>query len=573
VKSRKSSAFFLKTVMIFVLILTGPAGIHQSVRAEPWTPPIGIPVPPFGIIESHATYQGQLYDYDNNGTPEGAYKDAGNGPYTHYVDRSAPNCTDGSNNSNSGTPALPRCTIPGRDGAPLKAGSVVEVHGKYDYEHTSPADLHFAGTAAKPVFIRGASAANRPSLTGSFDVVGSSYTIVENILFSDRDGDLSDGPCGSFGVTDKNGQRYDSDHIVLRHSEVSGNLNCGGTGVGGYSGTTILSNIVLWDNRIHDNGDVNASFDQDVHGTGVGTGAQNVWILDSEYYRNSGDGVQINGSPTATHHLYLGRNISHHNKQTGLWTKNASDVIFSENKVYGHRAGNSSGGGGMGFQYDPRRVWFLFNEAYDNVQGMTHGSADDGSRSDIYFIGNILHDNLFCGMQLNGWVEGEYVIGNTFYNNPIGLENGYHRIGLEISNNIFSNNPTAISFTEYGSGAASNLRHCLFESPVKIVWDDVVRNIASMQSIGECLGCQSGDPLFVNALAADFNLQRGSPGIDMGALEAAYATYQQLYGIDIRRDKAGRTRPQGAGWDVGAYEYPTSPGTTPPAGPKGLRLE
>jgi hypothetical protein len=25
-------------------------------------------------------YQVQLYDYDNNGTPEGACKDAGNGP-------------------------------------------------------------------------------------------------------------------------------------------------------------------------------------------------------------------------------------------------------------------------------------------------------------------------------------------------------------------------------------------------------------------------------------------------------------------------------------------------------------
>jgi hypothetical protein len=227
----------------------------------------------------------------------------------------------------------------------------------------------------------------------------------------------------------------------------------------------------------------------------------------------------------------------------------------------------------MGFQYDPRRVWFLFNEVYDNVQGITHGSADDGSRSGVYYIGNTLHNNLSCGMQLNGWVEGEYVIGNTFYNNPTGLENGYYRVGLEIWNNIFSKNPTAISFTEYGSGAVSNLRNDLFEAPVKIIWDNVERDVAGMQSIGECLGCQSGDPLFVNAGAGNFNLQPGSPAIDMGALDAAYTTFQQLYGIDIRRDKAGRTRPQGAGWDVGAYEYPTSPGTTPPAGPKSLRVK
>jgi hypothetical protein len=114
----------------------------------PWTPPIGIPQPSFGIVESHTMYQGQLYDYNNDGVPEAPYKDAGNGPYTHYVDRSAPNCTDGVNDSNYGTPALPRRTIPGdnlNSLAPLKAGSVVEVHGRYDNDHTSPTDLHFAG--------------------------------------------------------------------------------------------------------------------------------------------------------------------------------------------------------------------------------------------------------------------------------------------------------------------------------------------------------------------------------------------------------------------------------------------
>jgi hypothetical protein len=110
--------------------------IHSPVFANPWRPPIGIPMPSFGILRSHTMCQVQLYDYDNNGTPEGAYKDAGNGSYTHYVDRSAPNCTDSSNDSNYGTPALPHCTIPGRDGTPLKASTVVEVHGKYDYEHT-----------------------------------------------------------------------------------------------------------------------------------------------------------------------------------------------------------------------------------------------------------------------------------------------------------------------------------------------------------------------------------------------------------------------------------------------------
>ena len=201
-------------------------------------------------------------------------------------------------------------------------------------------------------------------------------------------------------------------------------------------------------------------------------------------------------------------------------------------------------------------MWFLFNESYDNVDGIVHGSADTGSRTGAYYIGNLLHDNLNSGMQLNDWVDEEYVIGNTFYRNPIGLENGYYRISLEISDNIFSQSSTAhISFGggRY-SGAVSNLRNSLFDAPVRIVWDDVTYTVAGIQAIGQGQGCLSGDPLFVNAAGGDFNLQFGSPAIDNGAAEAVYTTFRTLYGIDIRKDKAGRDRPQGASWDIGAYE-------------------
>lgn len=60
-----------------------------------------------------------------------------------------------------------------------------------------------------------------------------------------------------------------------------------------------------------------------------------------------------------------------------------------------------------------------------------------------------------------------------------------------------------------------------------------------------------GDPLFVN-IASNWNLQIGSPAIDAGLTIASFAD-----------DYAGTARPQGAGWDIGAYEYsggvPTPP--------------
>ncbi|MBI4559218.1 MAG: right-handed parallel beta-helix repeat-containing protein [Candidatus Hydrogenedentes bacterium] len=52
------------------------------------------------------------------------------------------------------------------------------------------------------------------------------------------------------------------------------------------------------------------------------------------------------------------------------------------------------------------------------------------------------------------------------------------------------------------------------------------------------------NPLFVDTVNEDFRLQAGSPAIDTGTLEGAPAT-------DIR----GVPRPQGAGVDMGAYEY------------------
>ena len=47
-----------------------------------------------------------------------------------------------------------------------------------------------------------------------------------------------------------------------------------------------------------------------------------LWVVDNQMYRNSGDGIQINAPATArrqrTHHIYVGRNVSHHNKQSRI---------------------------------------------------------------------------------------------------------------------------------------------------------------------------------------------------------------------------------------------------------------
>ncbi len=57
---------------------------------------------------------------------------------------------------------------------------------------------------------------------------------------------------------------------------------------------------------------------------------------------------------------------------------------------------------------------------------------------------------------------------------------------------------------------------------------------------------QQADPLFGAPAGLDFQIQASSPAIDVGSSAGAPAS-----------DFDGNPRPQGAGYDLGAYEYPS----------------
>jgi hypothetical protein len=96
-----------------------------------------------------------------------------------------------------------------------------------------------------------------------------------------------------------------------------------------------------------------------------------------------------------------------------------------------------------------------------------------------------------------------------------------------IRNNIFSQNSVPVQLLS-GYEAQFTLDHNLFDGSGATYGTDPV----------------VGDPLFVNPAAADFQLQSGSPAIDAGASSNAPGD-----------DFAGVSRPRGAGYDIGAYEF------------------
>jgi parallel beta-helix repeat protein len=147
-----------------------------------------------------------------------------------------------------------------------------------------------------------------------------------------------------------------------------------------------------------------------------------------------------------------------------------------------------------------------------------------GNNNQAY--GNIVHDNIGAGIQIGNGATNSRVYNNTITGNKYsgGIVTGYQS-GTIIANNILYNN-TANFEIQVSS-----------QPPVSYT-----NNLCGTSQTG-CAVVAS--PLFVNPGANRYDLQPGSPAIDNGAILSDIPT------VDI----AGTPRPQGASWDIGAYEY------------------
>jgi len=524
-----------------VLSLASAAAIVAAPARAQWTPPIGIPAPSFGITQT---------------APPAPNPWTTQVPGFYYVEQKA-----GATNINNtyGTPAKPRISIPN----PVPAGSVVEIHGFYDVAQSSPNTLVMQGTAASPVFIRGASSTNRPLIRRNWEVTGT-YYILENLEF---------GPMPDQSTTGSLVVLSPTSHMALRYSELHGTLDDGGMGNENWNnGASRSDNIVIWRNSFHDNGDVNASFDQDVEGIHVGSYQSYVWVLENEMARNSGDGIQINGGETLkafTNHIYVGRNVSHHNKQGGFWVKQAVDVVFSQNIAYAHRPGNSSLGHCLGGQYAPDWVWWISNFASDCDYGIALFSDwEDGHITHQFFIGNVI-SNIHAStpsIPNDGWSPAaitaaggneRHFINNTFYDVDSGINVPSPFGFAEVKNNIIVNlsqpdgNHMNLEFGSVAGNPNTKFDHNLFFPSPRINLDGTKylltnAQMAMMKSINK-------DPLFRNAAAGDFHIAGNSPAVNTGEISPAYATFQQRYGFSILVDADGAPRGTGPAIDMGAY--------------------
>ena len=325
---------------------------------------------------------------------------------------------------------------------------------------------------------------------------------------------------------------------------------------------------MIYNNTIHDNGDVNATYDQDVHGIAVSDHVNNLWVVDNQLYRNSGDGIQINAGPgqrASTHHIYVGRNVSHHNKQSGFWVKQATDVIVSQNESYGHRPSNSSLGQCMGAQYAPDWVWFLYNRVHDCEYGIAQMS-DNQEVSHTFVVGNVIDDihRSRSSDPTDAWgpsaimMSGGYerhVVNNTIYNVDSGVNIASPVGSLDVGDNIIANvtQPQAshviLSFAALAPNAVFH-HNVLFGDP-RLDWGSGQVHVnAGLLAVARSF---DADPQFVDAPGRNFHVALTSPAANNGELNPAYAIFEQRYGLNIAVDADGRARPRMATADIGAY--------------------
>ncbi len=524
-----------RTFVFVSAILLLFSGVANSTH---YVPPIGIPMPSFGIHETAPSLPSP-WSSDVSGF--------------YYV-------KTGGSNSGNGYPGNPRNAIPNSG---LPAGAVVVIDGQYNTAHSQ---LILNGTSANPIYI--ISSVTDQAIIKQKWVVTGSYYIIDGVN-AEWDNSSGNGKLlisGSYGVVKNGSYRGDTNKGVGSVSISNGD------------------NIVFYNNSVSIAGDWQATEDQDTHAMGISTNISYLWVLDNSFSRSSGDGIQINAANTAnqsnTHHIYIGRNTAFENKQNGFWTKQATDVIFSENVAYKHIPSGSSPGVGLGQQYGPENVWYLFNKVYGNYGGITIASRSGGVGENIYIIGNQIYNNNLnpnfdpgnswanAGITITGGVNVA-ILNNVLANNSGGINTPIGSGEFLIYNNIIDTPVVAgansIFFYESGLASSSFVDNNIFNETAVIRWGRSAQdNLSSFQStFSQCENCEEANPQYVDSLNGDFTLQASSSAIDSGRVSDAYQVFQNLYGIDIRKDVAGLARPQGSGWDMGAFEYNSNILTAP----------
>lgn len=141
------------------------------------------------------------------------------------------------------------------------------------------------------------------------------------------------------------------------------------------------------------------------------------------------------------------------------------------------------------------------------------------------------------------WVTND-LGASTIYNNTF-YQNAYNEIKAGSTNSVIKNN----LFIGYSTNTTGDTALAAALTGTDANYNDYYNVTTTSNSIGGGANSITSDPLLVNPtavsfVATNFGLQSSSPAINAGT------------NTGVTPDLAGVSRPQGAAFDLGAYEYP-----------------
>lgn len=327
----------------------------------------------------------------------------------------------------------------------------------------------------------------------------------------------------------------------------------------------------------------------------------NIWVRNVDYIVIEGfeitnaprAGVGIQGEPDRNVIGTVVRNCHcHHNGRWGIFTGYARDILLEDNETSFSAAEHGIYVSNSGDRPIVRR-----NHAHDNVASGIQLNADPSQQGDdpndpegdgiidgALIENNVIHDNgAIGGAAINlASVRNSLIRNNLLYGNRAsgiagwddGFSSAYGTQGNRILGNTIvqpsngrfavvlingSINNTVVDNILLHAGTRGSLEVDA-SSQVGLVSDyNAVVNVFSDDTTFMTLAqwrqrgfdqhsiLSSSAALFVNAAGNDYHLSSTSPARDVGVARA-----------DLPSDLDGRTRPQGSGFDMGAYEFVVS---------------
>jgi parallel beta-helix repeat protein len=262
--------------------------------------------------------------------------------------------------------------------------------------------------------------------------------------------------------------------------------------------TAFSENVLIENNQ--------ASRSQAEHGIYVSNSADNPTVRGNAVWGNNACGLHFNGD------LSMGGD--------GL----ISGALIEDNVIYDNGAGGGSGINCDGVQDSVIRNNVLYNNHASGISLYAIDAAE-GAKNNLVVNNTVLvAAGARWALNIQDGSTGNRVFNNVFYNYG---SRGTVDISSDSLGGFASDyNATDGRFTTNGGTTVMTLAQ----------WQAAGRDAHSFTS--------TPDALFVNAAGADYRLLAGSPAIDAGTATNAPA-----------QDIAGVGRPQGAGIDLGAYEF------------------